>query len=248
MKTICILNNKGGVGKTTTTLNVGGGLSLRGYKVLMIDLDPQMNLTQSLQIEETQRDIYSTLTGKCRFSPVKVSDNLFLIPSSKELRFFDSEFSNRIGGQVRLRKILSEVEGFDFCLIDCPPSLELLSINAMTASSEIIVPLTPEYYSVQGIISLTETIGEVQENLNEELRLSGIIITLYNKQKIVHRDFAEAIQDNFGDIVYPTRIRSSVAIEESPAMGQDVFRYSPESNGAKDYSEIIDEFLRRQGL
>lgn len=248
MKTICILNNKGGVGKTTTTLSLGGGLSLRGKRILLIDLDPQMNLSQSLGVVDSEKTIYTALTGKYRLSPVKVDENLFIIPSSKDLRFFESEFSNRIGGQVRLRKILSEVEDFDYCFIDCPPSLELLSINAMTASQEIIVPLTPEFYSIQGIISMTETIKEVQENLNENLKLSGIIITLFNKQKIVHRDFAEAIQLSFGEVVYPTRIRTSVSIEESPAMGKDVFRYSPESNGAKDYSEIIDEFLRREKM
>lgn len=248
MKTICIYNHKGGVGKTTTTLNLGGGLSLRGKRVLMIDLDPQMNLTQSLRIREAQRDIYGSFTGRYKLSPVEVSENLFLVPSSRELRNIETEFSNRIGGQVRLRKILSEVGDFDYCLIDCPPSLSLLSINAMTASSEIIVPLTPEFYSIQGMISLTEAIEEVRENLNGELRLSGIVINLFNKQKIVHRDFAEAIQESFGEIVYPTKIRNSVAIEESPTQGKDVFRYDPESIGAKDYSEIVDEFLRRQEM
>ena len=248
MKTICILNNKGGVGKTTSVLSIGGGLSLRGYKVLMIDLDQQMNLTQSTGIRNPERDIYGTLTGRYRLSPVQVAENLYIVPSSRELKHIESEFSNRIGGQVRLRKILSEVEGFDFCLIDCPPSLGLLSINAMTTSQEIIVPITPEYYSIQGVLSLTEAINEVRETLNPQLTLSGILINLYNKQKIVHRDFTQAIQDTFGDIVYPTRIRSSVAIEECPTQGQDVFRYDPDSNGAKDYSEVVDEFLRRQGM
>ena len=248
MKTICILNHKGGVGKTTTTLNISGGLSLRGKRVLMIDLDPQMNLSQSLGIKDPQRDIYGTLTGRYRLSPVEVAENLSIVPSSKELRNIESEFSSKIGGQVRLRKILSEVQGYDYCFIDCPPSLGLLSINAMTSSQEIIVPLTPEFYSVQGVISLNETIEEVKENLNPNLRLTGIIITLYNKQKVVHREFADVIQESFGEIVYPTRVRSSVAIEESPTQCQDVFRYNPESIGAKDYSEIIDEFLRRQEM
>lgn len=248
MKTICILNNKGGVGKTTSVLSIGGGLSLRGYKVLMIDLDQQMNLTQSLGIRDPQRDIYGTLTGRYRLSPIQVSENLYIVPSSRELKHIESEFTNRIGGQVRLRKILAEVEGFDFCLIDCPPSLGLLSINAMTSSQEIIVPLTPEYYSIQGILSLNEAIEEVRETLNPQLTLSGIIINLYNKQKIVHREFADTIQETFGEVVYPTRIRTSVAIEECPTQGQDVFRYDPNSNGAKDYSEIVDEFLRRQGM
>lgn len=248
MKTICILNNKGGVGKTTSVLNIGGGLSLRGYKVLMIDLDQQMNLTLSTGIGEPERDIYGTLTGRYRLSPVQVAENLYLVPSSRELKHIETEFSNRIGGQVRLRKILSEVEGFDFCLIDCPPSLGLLSINAMTTSQEIIVPLTPEFYSIQGVLTLTDAINEVRETLNPDLTLSGILITLYNKQKIVHREFADKIQETFGDIVYPTRVRSSVAIEECPTQGQDVFRYDPNSNGAKDYSEVVEEFLRRQGM
>ena len=118
----------------------------------------------------------------------------------------------------------------------------------MTTSQEIIVPITPEYYSIQGVLSLTEAINEVRETLNPQLTLSGILINLYNKQKIVHREFSEAIETEFGEIVYPTRIRSSVAIEECPTQGQDVFRYDPDSNGAKVFSVGLDEFLRRQGM
>lgn len=245
MKIISIANHKGGVGKTTSVLNIGAGLSRSGRRVLLIDLDPQMNLSQGLGIQEPERSIYDTLSGKSKLSPVEVSENLFLVPSSFELKNLESEFVNRIGGQVRLRKVLSEVEGFDFILIDCPPSLGLLTINSFATSQEVLVPLTPEYYSVQGIVNLRQAIEEVRDTLNPELRLSGILITLFNRQKIVHRDIVSTIENSFGDIVFKTRIRSSVAIEEAPYQGLDIFRYAPKSNGAKDYEKVCQEFLQR---
>lgn len=245
MRIISIANHKGGVGKTTAVLSIGAGLARAGKRVLLIDLDPQANLSQGLGVHSPDRTIYDSLSGKCRLSPVEVSENLFLVPSSYDLTRIESEFITRIGGQVRLRKLLSDVEGFDVCLIDCPPSLGLLTTNAFSASDDVVVPLTPEYFSVQGIVKLRQAIGEVQENLNPDLRLSGIIINLYNKQKIVHRDIVSTIEEMFGDIVFRTRIRSSVGIEEAPYQGQDIFRYDPKSNGAKDYGSLVQEFLER---
>ncbi len=246
MKVISIANHKGGVGKTTTTLSLGAGLARQGKRVLLIDLDPQRNLSQGLGVQESDSTIYEALSGKSKPRPVRVSDNLCLIPSSHDLRKIESEFITRIGGQVRLRKVLSDVQGFDYVLIDCPPSLGLLTTNSFSASQEVIVPLTPEYYSVQGMVDLKEAIEEVGDTLNPNLRLSGILITLYNKQKIVHRDVASTIVGMFGEIVFRTRIRSSVAIEEAPYQGQDIFRYAPDSNGAKDYQEVVNEFLERE--
>lgn len=245
MRTISFANHKGGVGKTTSVLNIGAGLARAGKRVLLIDLDPQTNLSQGLGITQSDRTIYESMSGRCRLSPVEVGENLFLVPSSPDLTRIEAEFITRIGGQVRLRKLLSEVEGFDVCLIDCPPSLGLLTTNGFSCSDDVVVPLTPQFFSVQGIVKLSQTIDEVRENLNPNLKLSGIILTLYNKQKIVHRDIAQTIEEMFGDILFRTRIRSSVAIEEAPHQGQDIFRYSPTSNGARDYQEVVDEFLLR---
>lgn len=245
MKIYSICNHKGGVGKTTTTLCLGAGLARMGKRVLLIDLDPQTNLSQGLGIQESESSIYEAMSGKCKLRPVEVVENLSLIPSSHDLRRIESEFITRIGGQVRLKKLLSEVEGFDVVLIDCPPSLGLLTTNALSASDGVLVPMTPEYYSVQGIVELNSAITEVRENLNPNLGISGILITLYNRQKIVHRDIVSTIEGMFGDIVFKTRIRSSVAIEEAPYQGQDIFRYDPSSNGAKDYQSVCEEFVSR---
>ena len=245
MRTISIANHKGGVGKTTSVLSLGAGLARAGKRVLLIDLDPQMNLSQGLGVLTSERTIYDALSGRCRLTPVEVSDGLFLVPSSYDLKNIESEFLTRIGGQVRLRKLLSEVEGFDVCLIDCPPSLGILTTNAFSASDDVVVPMTPEYFSVQGIVKLRQAVDEVRENLNPSLKLSGIVLTLFNRQKIVHRDIAQTIEEMFGDIVFRTRIRSSVAIEEAPYQGQDIFRYAPTSNGAKDYGDLCREFLER---
>ena len=248
MRTISIANHKGGVGKTTSVLSLGAGLARAGKRVLLIDLDPQMNLSQGLGVLTSERTIYDALSGRCRLTPVEVSDGLFLVPSSYDLKNIESEFLTRIGGQVRLRKLLSEVEGFDVCLIDCPPSLGILTTNAFSASDDVVVPMTPEYFSVQGIVKLRQAVDEVRENLNPTLKLSGIVLTLFNRQKIVHRDIAQTIEEMFGDIVFRTRIRSSVAIEEAPYQGQDVFRYAPTSNGAKDYGDLCREFIERFGM
>lgn len=245
MRTISFANHKGGVGKTTSVLNIGAGLARAGKRVLLIDIDPQTNLSQGLGITQSDRTIYEAMSGRCRLTPVEVSENLFLVPSSPDLTRIEAEFITRIGGQVRLRKLLSEVEGFDVCLIDCPPSLGLLTTNGFSCSDDVIVPLTPQFFSVQGIVKLSQTIDEVRENLNPNLKLSGIILTLYNKQKIVHRDIAQTIEEMFGDILFRTRIRSSVAIEEAPHQGLDIFRYDPKSNGATDYQGIVEEFLLR---
>ena len=245
MRTISLANHKGGVGKTTSVLNIGAGLARAGKRVLLIDIDPQTNLSQGLGVPSSDRTIYESMSGRCRLSPVEVSENLFLVPSSPDLTRIESEFITRIGGQVRLRKLLSEVDGFDICLIDCPPSLGLLTTNSFSCSDDVVVPLTPQFFSVQGIVKLSQTIDEVRENLNPNLRLSGILLTLFNKQKIVHRDIASTIEEMFGDLLFRTRIRSSVAIEEAPHQGQDIFRYAPTSNGAKDYQSVVEEFLLR---
>lgn len=248
MKIISVANHKGGVGKTTSVLNIGAGLAMSGRRVLLIDLDPQKNLSQGLGVLNSDRSIYETLSGKCRLSPVEITRNLSLVPSSFKLKDLESEFINRIGGQVRLRKVLSDLEGFDIVLIDCPPSLGLLTINSFATSQEVLVPLTPEYYSVQGIVNLQKAVEEVQESLNPDLKLSGILITLFNRQKIVHRDIVSTIESSFGEIVFKTKIRSSVAIEEAPYQGLDIFRYSPNSNGAKDYRSVCQEFIDRYGV
>ena len=245
MRTISFANHKGGVGKTTSVLNIGAGLARAGKRVLLIDIDPQTNLSQGLGVPSSDRSIYEAMSGRCRLTPVEVSENLSLVPSSPDLTRVESEFITRIGGQVRLRKLLSEVEGFDVCLIDCPPSLGLLTTNSFSCSDDVIVPLTPQFFSVQGIVKLSQTIDEVRENLNPRLRLSGIILTLFNKQKIVHRDIAQTIGEMYGDILFETRVRSSVAIEEAPHQGLDIFRYDPKSNGATDYQGVVDEFLLR---
>jgi len=245
MRIISFTNHKGGVSKTTSTLNIGAGLARMGKRVLLIDLDPQMNLSQGLGIQTSDRSVYEAMSGKCRLTPVSITDNLSLIPSSHDLRRIESEFITRIGGQVRLRKLLSEVEGFDVVLIDCPPSLGLLTTNALSASTDVVIPMNPEFYSVQGIVDLRQVIEEIRDNINGDLTLSGIIISQYNKQKIVHRDICQTIEGMFGDIVFRTRIRNSVSLEEAPYQGQDVFRYAPTSIGAKDYQSISEEFVQR---
>ena len=248
MRTICFANHKGGVGKTTSVSCIGSGLALKGFKTLLIDLDSQANLTQGLGVK-SDRNIYGVLIGRYRITPVPVTENLFVVPASTELRSLELDLNNRSDKELRLKQALSSMdETFDFVLIDLPPSLGLLTTNGFVSADEVIVPMTPQYYAVQGIVTLTEAIAEIRGRRNPNLTLSGILINLYNRQKNVHRDIVHAIEQRFGDKVFETKIRQNVSIEESSMTGTDLFRYAPDSNGAKDYMSVVEEILKREKM
>jgi chromosome partitioning protein len=245
---ICLSNHKGGVGKTCSTCNIGAGISLRGKRTLLIDLDPQSNLSLSLGVKDVGKTIYQVLMGiyPIKESIYNIMENLDIIPSTLDLAGAELELSSEAGREVILREVLEDIlDLYDYILIDCSPSLSLLTTNALTASAEVLIPLQAQYLSLQGITKLTTIIEKIQKRLNKNLKIGGVFITQFDSRKVLNRDIAEAIEKHFGSIVFKTRIRDNVALAESPGHGKDIFRYSPKSNGSIDYANLCEEILNR---
>lgn len=244
-KIIAIANHKGGVGKTTSAINIGAGLSNMGKRVLLIDLDPQANLSQSLGIREPVETIYGALRGLHKLQPLQIYPGLDLIPSTLDLSGADLELSSETGREYILRELIQPLIGsYDYILIDNPPSLGLLTINALTASQEVYIPLQAQYLALQGLSKLLDIIERVKQRLNKELRVGGVFITQYDNRKILNRQVVEAIRSHFTDRIFNTRIRDNIALAEAPIKGVDIFRYQPRSYGAEDYLALCKEILK----
>lgn len=246
-KIIAIANHKGGVGKTTSAINIGAGLSNLGYKVLLLDLDPQANLSQSLGIREPELTIYGALRGLYPLQPLPITPGLDLIPSTLDLSGADLELSAEAGREYILQDLIEPLRGaYNYILIDTPPSLGLLTVNAFTASTEVFIPLQAQYLALQGLSKLLEVIEKIQKRLNKELRIGGVFITQYDSRKILNRQVVDTIQAHFKDRVFNTRIRDNIALAEAPTQGVDIFRYSPRSYGAEDYKALCYEIIRNR--
>lgn len=241
-----IANHKGGVGKSTTTLNLGAGLANLGRKILVVDLDPQTNLTQSLGVKKVGSSIYNALKGDCDLPIVEIKKNLSLVPACSQLASAELELSMEPGRENLLKLLLHRVQSnYNYILIDCPPSLGLLTINALNCASQVIVPLQAHFLASQGLSKLLEVISKVRTRLNSQLVLGGIVITFFKKNTVLSRDIVEFTNNQFNEVVYKTKIRDSITIAESPAVGLDTFSYSPGSLGAMDYMNLCKEFLNR---
>jgi len=245
---ISVANNKGGVGKTTTVINLGAGLQRQGEKVLIIDLDPQANMSQSLRIINQERNIYRAIKGEGPLEPVEILTGLDAIPSTLDLSGAEIELATEPGREYILKELIEPLRShYSYILIDTPPSLGLLTINAMTASQEVIIPLQAEYLATQGLTRLMEIVEKIQKRLNKELRIGGVFITQYDSRKILNREVAEFIKTYFEQDLLRTRVRDNIALAEAPAQGLDIFRYSPRSNGAQDYQALTREILSKNG-
>ena len=238
-RVIAIANHKGGVGKTTSVSALGVCLSALGRRVLLVDLDPQGNLSQSLSVPHSGRTIYEALREGRDLPQVQIREGVWVCPSSIDLVSMDLELSGLPRREYRLRDLLSPLD-FDYILLDCPPGLGLLTINALSASGEVIVPLTPEALPAKGLGTLLDVVRKVEEGLNPDLHLGGILITRYNRRKI-NRIVEETLRETFGSKVFQTKIRENVDIAEAPLQGTDILSYSPKSPGAKDYRDLALE-------
>lgn len=251
MKTIAFTNQKGGVGKTTSTINVGAGLCKEGKRVLMVDLDPQANLTYSLRMSSTRLEtsIYDVLKGTVDVNEAIINhDGFDIIPSSIDLSGAEMEFANEPARETLLKNILNKLEKeYDYILIDCPPNLGLLTLNAFTAVKEIFIVLQSEYLALHGLSKLMDVIRVVKERLNPDIEISGIICTLYDKRKNLNREVVDHIKDYFGEKVFKTIIRDNVALAEAPSHHKTIFEYDPNSHGAKDYLALAREIRNGQG-
>lgn len=246
-KIIAISNHKGGVGKTTTTVNLGAGLAKLGKKILLVDLDPQANLTQCYGITKPESTMYEALKGEDDLKVVNINENLDIAASSLDLAGAEMELSSEAGREYLLEEILEPFKNqYDYTLIDCPPSLGLLTFNAFASADEVIIPIQAHFLAIKGLTKIIEVINKVKRRINKKLEIKGVVITLYDKRKILHRDIEETIKTYFQEKVYKTKIRQNIALAEAPTTGEDIFRYSPKSNGAKDYEKLCFEFIDRR--
>jgi chromosome partitioning protein len=244
---IALANQKGGVAKTTTTLNLGVALAERGRRVLAVDLDPQSNLTMSQGIdpEELDRTMFDVLVHKTPIEQVIESREIDVAASSIDLAGAELALSSMIGRERALQKALLPVrERYDYVLIDTPPSLGLLTINALTAADGVIVPVQCEYLSLRGLIQLENTLTMIRENLNPDVRIRGILPTMFDGRTLHAREAVEILQENFGDLVFETRIKKTVRYAEAPVKGTSVLKYDSKGPAAKAYRDLAGEVLR----
>jgi chromosome partitioning protein len=244
VRVIALANQKGGVAKTTTTLNLGVAFREMGHRVLLIDLDPQGNLTmsQGMNPDSIERSMFDVLVHKIPISDVIEHIEVDLAVSSIDLAGAELALSSMIGRERALEKALVEVrDKYDFILIDTPPSLGLLTINAFVAATGVIVPVQCEYLSLRGLVQLENTLAMVRENLNQQVGVEGIVATMYDGRTLHSREAIEILEENFGDLVYKTRIRKTVRYAEAPVKGTSVLKYDPTGSAAEAYRELAKE-------
>jgi chromosome partitioning protein len=245
-RVISFANQKGGVAKTTTTLNLGVAFAEQGLKVLLVDLDPQGNLTmsQGLNPDAIERSMFDVLVHRLPLQEVIHHAEVDLAVSSIDLAGAELALSSMIGRERALEKALAVVrDGYDYVLIDTPPSLGLLTINALVASNGVIVPVQCEYLSLRGLVQLENTLSMIRENLNPHVEIEGILPTMYDSRTLHAREAVEILQENFGDLVFDTKIRKTVRYAEAPVKGTSVLKYDPSGSAAEAYRELAKEVL-----
>jgi chromosome partitioning protein len=247
-----IVNQKGGVGKTTTAANLAAGLAKRSKRILMIDLDAQANLSAhfgwAVNDEQGSKSMYDVLRHNEAMDDVvsPVDDNLWLAPASLLLSAADLELGGVIGRESLLKRALKGyIDQYDAVIIDCPPSLGLLSLNGLVAASRVILPVQSEFLSLHGVRQLLDTIDSVRSAYNPSLEVGGVLLCLFDSRRRLARSVADTVREYFGDLVFDTIIRTNVSLAEAPARGCSVFDYDAKSSGAEDYGNLADEIISR---
>lgn len=254
MRKICIFNQKGGVGKTTTNINLCCNLAIRGYKVLVIDIDPQGNTTSGLGIDKNSLEysVYNVLTD----DNVSISDaiiesqlvsNLYILPSNMNLAGAEVEMISKPDRDTTLkRKLEMDKNDFDFVFIDCPPSLGILSLNALICTDSVLIPIQCEYYALEGVSQLINTINLVKKSLNENLEIEGVLMTMYDPRTKLCNEVYKEVKNYFNDKVYTTTIPRNVRLAEAPSFGLPIALYDDNCKGADSYKRLTDEFIKKQ--
>lgn len=256
MKIISVFNQKGGVGKTTTNINLCAYLAMQGYKVLAIDIDPQGNTTSGLGFDKRslEKSTYNLFTEDIDASDLvkkcELMDNLYLIPSTQELAGAEIELIENDGKnkQTILKEKLKRFKDeFDFVFIDCPPSLGLLTINALTSSDSVFIPIQCEFYALEGVSQLVNTVNLIKKSLNKELNIEGVVLTMFDNRTKLCNEVANEVKKYFKDKLYKTTIVRNIRLAEAPSFGLPIMLYDDKCKGAECYENLANEFITRQG-
>lgn len=254
MKKICVFNQKGGVGKTTTNINLCSYLAMEGYKVLTIDIDPQGNTTSGLGLDKKNLELsmYDVLTSDVELNDIIIKseliDNLYIAPSTMELAGAEVEMISIIDAQTILKRKLAEVESnYDYIFIDCPPSLGLLTINALTCINSVLIPIQCEFYALEGVSQLINTVDLVKKSLNKGIEIEGVVMTMYDYRTNLANEVHAEVKKFFKDKVYDTKVSRNIRLAEAPSFGLPIMLYDEKCKGADAYKDLTKEFLKRQG-
>lgn len=251
-KTIAIANQKGGVGKTTTSVNLSACLAAEKKKVLLVDVDPQGNATSGYGVDKSkiERSIYNVLVDGL---PIKEAiqkttfENLHILPATIELAGAEVELVSAISRETKLKRAIDQIkENYDYVIIDCPPSLGLLTLNSLTAADSVLMPIQCEFYALEGVSQLMNTVKLVQQNLNSDLMLEGVLLTMYDSRTKLSMQVAEEVKNHFQERVYQTVIPRNVRLSEAPSYGQPIIEYDPKSKGAEVYRALAKEVIANE--
>jgi len=249
---IAITNQKGGVGKTTTAINLAAALATKGLRTLLVDLDPQGNSSMSfLDVREIQHSIYdalveSDLNAADVIVPVEKAPNLFIAPATIALAKIEAKLVGEIDSHYRLKDQLDQVHpDYDYIIIDTPPTLGVITVNALVAATHVMIPIQASYFALEGTDDLLETVDKIKMRANPQLQILGALITLFDKRTLLAKDIHEQIEHVFGDKVFDTVISKSVRLEESPAYRESIFSFAPKSSGAYEYYRLSEEVVAR---
>ena len=255
MKTICIFNQKGGVGKTTTNINICSYLAMLGYKVLAIDVDPQGNTTSGLGVDKRkiEQSMYEVLCGRTSLEEIIIQsqlvENLYIAPANMDLAGAEIEIMTRSEREFILQRELEALnEKFDFVFIDCPPSLGMLTINSLVASNSVLIPIQAEYYALEGVAQLVNTVELVRKSLNKDLEVEGTVMTMFDSRTNLSNEVYKEVKVYFGDKLYESTIPRNIRLAEAPSFGLPIVLYDDKCKGAKAYENLTNEFLKRQGV
>ncbi|WP_109829499.1 ParA family protein [Reichenbachiella versicolor] len=239
-----IINQKGGTGKTTTAVNLSCAIAKKRKKVLLIDLDPQGNLSYWLGCGEIELSVGDWMLGECLLEDVAMSrEGVDVIPSDMNLADLEINIASMDNRESLLKTALGQIEGYDYVIIDCPPSLSLLTVNALTASNKVIVPLQMEVLSLQGLDQIISTVGKIKDVLNPDLQIEGLLPVMVDNRRKLSKEVHDHISQNYEVNIFKSRIRTNVRISEAPSFGESVLSYSPSSNSAADYTAFAKEIL-----